>query len=86
MILTGRGRRLTLNNIWYFTFGVEHPYADYVQPIIGDYDAARDKMFQLHGHAWCSQRRQDELDMINLGRDLLGLPPYQFLPEVQADV
>ncbi len=74
-----------MNSVWYFTFGVGHAYANYVQPIIGDYEAAREKMFAIWGHNWCSQRRRDEINIINLGRELLGQKAYQFLPEVQAD-
>jgi hypothetical protein len=72
--------------IWYFTFGVAHPYADYIQPIVGNYEAARTKMFEIYGYKWAFQYHYGELDTINASRARLGLPQYKLLPEVKADI
>ena len=75
-----------MSSIWFFTFGLDHPYRDYVQPIIGDYEKAREKMHQMYGFNWCSQRGENEIAFINSGRVISRLDPYKLLPEVESNV
>ena len=67
------------NNIWYFTFGLDHPFKDRIQPIRGSFDSARKMMFEIYGEKWCWQYNHDEFV------DLVEKYHYDFLlPEVDA--
>lgn len=49
---------------YYFTFGVSHPYGDYVVPVVGNYEEARRKMLSVFGTKWCSQYHEDDYDRL----------------------
>ena len=63
--------------VWYFTFGVDHPLQGKVQPVRGSYQEAREKMFAIYGHNWCSQLSRQE------AAEQIGAYGYQLLPEVE---
>lgn len=47
--------------VQFFTFGMGHELAGHVQPIKADSpEAARDKMFELHGKKWAFQYSEQE--------------------------
>jgi hypothetical protein len=41
--------------MYYFTFGVSHPYGQYVVPVTGNYEESRRKMCSVFGTKWCGQ-------------------------------
>jgi len=73
-------------SVWIFTFGLNHPLKNKVQPIIGDFEKARTKMLELYGDKWAFQYHICELDALNFGRYRRLEPPYELLPEVSTDV
>ena len=72
--------------IWIFTFGLDHPLKNKVQPVTGSFEQARVKMTSLYGDKWACQYHICELEGLNVRRGRLLLPPYEPLPEVSADV
>lgn len=45
----------------YFTFGMGHELAGHVQPIMAENpEAAREKMFEVHGKKWAFQYSEKE--------------------------
>ena len=67
------------NQIWYFTFGSDHPFKDCIQPIRGNYEKAREIMFDIYGKKWAFQYEE------NKGRELIAKYRYQLLPEINAE-
>lgn len=67
------------NQIWYFTFGSDHPFKDCIQPIRGNYEKAREIMFNIYGKKWAFQYEE------NKGRELIAKYRYQLLPEINAE-
>ena len=67
------------NQIWYFTFGLAHPFKDCIQPIRGNYEKARAIMFNIYGKKWAFQYEE------NKGRELIAKYRYQLLPEINAE-
>lgn len=49
---------------WRFTFGDNHAHPGYCQPIIGTFQSARHKMFELYGDQWCMQYSEKEWNEI----------------------
>lgn len=60
--------------MWYFTFGLDHPFANYVQPINGSSEEARLRMFQVYGRNWGFQYTEAEM------KD----KPYKKLPVMEG--
>ena len=67
------------NQIWYFTFGSDHPFKDCIQPIRGNYEKAREMIFEVYGKKWAFQYEE------NKGRELIAKYRYQLLPEINAE-
>ena len=65
--------------IWYFTFGLAHPFKKCIQPIRGSYKKAREMMFEIYGKNWAFQYGEDK------GRELIAEYHYQLLPEINAE-
>ena len=59
------------NQIWYFTFGLAHPFKKCIQPIRGSYEKARGN--------WAFQYEE------NKGRELIAEYHLQLLPEINAE-
>ena len=43
------------NALWYFTFGLGHPFSGFILPIRGSYGAAREVMESAFGYHWANQ-------------------------------
>ena len=48
------------NKLWYFSFGVDHPFGSFLLPIRGTFNAAREVMAEIFGYHWCDQ--YDDVD------------------------
>lgn len=46
--------------VWYFTFGIGHPYTSRYVEIVGSFAAARATMHRAHGDRWCGQYRRED--------------------------
>lgn len=46
--------------MWRFTFGCGQKHEGYCQPIIGTFNSARRKMFEVHGTKWGFQYSEEE--------------------------
>lgn len=58
LLMDPGGENMTVQ---YFTFGVGQELAGHVQPIMADSpEAAREKMFEVHGKKWAFQYSEDE--------------------------
>ena len=66
------------NQIWYFTFGLAHPFKKCIQPIRGSYEKARGIMFKIYGKKWAFQYEE------NKGRELIAEYHLRLLPEINA--
>ena len=49
---------------WRFTFGCGQAHYGYCQPIIGTFNSARKKMFELYGAEWAFQYSEEEWQKI----------------------
>jgi hypothetical protein len=45
---------------WFFTFGVSHPFHDFVIRIYGDTASTRDKMISFFGDKWAFQYSEED--------------------------
>ena len=71
-------------SFWWFTFGLAHPLADYVQGVFASSEEkAREVMIQFYGRVWCSCYKthtpisQAEVEHVRLGRETYrALPKY----------
>lgn len=63
---------------FYATFGVEHPFAHYTQPIEApSYDTAREMMFSVFGKRWCMVYPKEKLsDLQRFASENLPLISY----------
>jgi len=67
------------NKLWYFSFGVDHPFGSFLLPIRGTFNAAREVMAEIFGYHWCDQ--YDDVE----GLHLIEQYHYRLLPEISAD-
>ena len=71
-------------SFWWFTFGLAHPLAGYVQGVFASSEEkAREVMIRFYGHVWCSCYKthtpiyQADVDNVRLGVDTYrALPKY----------
>ena len=67
------------NQIWYFTFGVDTPLGDRIQPVEGTYDDARELIFAAYGRKWSMQYSEAE------GKEQIKKYNYIEMPLMFAD-
>jgi len=70
---------------FYFTFGYGQQHAGCVLPILArDFGSARDRMFELHGAAFCSQYTQEQWEAWKVRAVSIGCGIERELPEERA--
>lgn len=67
------------NALWYFTFGLDHPFSSFILPIRGSYEAAREVMESAFGYHWANQYTETD------GQHLIDKYHYRVLPELSAE-
>ena len=70
-------------SFWWFTFGLAHPLADYVQGVFASSEEkAREVMIRFYGHVWCScYKTHTPLYPADVEKVRLGVETYRALPK-----
>ena len=70
-------------SFWWFTFGLAHPLAGYVQGVFASSEEkAREVMIRFYGHVWCScYKTHTPIYQADVEKVRLGVDTYRALPK-----
>ena len=70
-------------SFWWFTFGLAHPLADYVQGVFASSEEkAREVMIRFYGNIWCAcYKTHKPIYQADVEKVLLGADTYRALPK-----
>lgn len=70
-------------SFWWFTFGLAHPLADYVQGVFASSEEkAREVMIRFYGRVWCAcYKTHTPIYQADVERVKLGVDTYRALPK-----